>query len=191
MTGGWENIEPGERFSWRRGKGNVTTIDIPCGKYGFDKFQSIINGEPFGSLTINKENGLINLTVANQHEVRMTNGLLDLLGLDDGRGNRWIDAGIYIGDRLVNFATRKLLFIYLDQIDTTSNMVDGNRSTLLTTIGLGCHSYGDIGTVRMEHPEFKKLQNGTIHELKITIKDENGNVINNNDLPIYITLEIQ
>ena len=80
---------------------------------------------------------------------------------------------------------------HVDQIDTTSKMVDGNRSTLLTTIGLGCHSYGDIGTVRMEHPEFKKLQNGTIHELKITIKDENGNVINNNDLPIYITLELQ
>ena len=118
-TVGWENIESGERFSWRRGRGNVTTIDIPRGKYGFDKFQSIINSEPFGSLTINKENGLINLTVANQHEVRMTDGLLDLLGLDDGRGNRWIDAGIYIGDRPVNFATRKLLFIYLDQIDTT------------------------------------------------------------------------
>ena len=72
-----------------------------------------------------------------------------------------------------------------------SNMVDGNVSTLLTSIGLGCHSHGDIGTVRIEHPEFKKLQNGTINELKITVKDEKGNVINNNDLPIYITLELQ
>ena len=49
----------------------------------------------------------------------------------------------------------------------------------------------DIGTVGIEHPEFKKLQNGTINELKITVKDENGKIINNNDLPIYITLALQ
>ena len=41
----------------------------------------------------------------------MTDGLLDVLGLDHGLGNRWIDHGIYIGDRPVNFATRKVLFI--------------------------------------------------------------------------------
>ena len=68
---GWYNIESGQRFSWRRGRSNVTSIDIPPGLYGFDKLQSIIASEPFGSLTINKENGLINLTIANQHEVRI------------------------------------------------------------------------------------------------------------------------
>ena len=83
------------------------------------------------------------------------------------------------------------MFIHLDQINTTFNTVDGSGSTLLASIGLGCHSHGDIDTVRIEHPEFKKLQNGTINELKITIKDENGNVIKNNGLPIYITLEQQ
>ena len=72
-------------FSWRRGRGYVTSIDIPPGLYGFDKLQSILVNEPFRSLTINRENGLINLTIANQHKVRMTDGLLDL---DDGRGNR-------------------------------------------------------------------------------------------------------
>ena len=49
----------------------------------------------------------------------------------------------------------------------------------------------DVDTFRIEHPEFKKLQNGTINELKLTVRDEKGNIINNNDLPIYITLELQ
>ena len=96
---------------------------------------------------------------------------------------------IHIGDRPVNFATRKVLFIHLDQINTTFNTVDGSGSTLLASIGLGCHLHGDIGTVCIEHPEFKKLHNGTINELKITFKDGNEYTINNNDLPIYVTLE--
>ena len=87
-TFGWENIESGQRFSWRRGaRGNITSIDVRPGLYGFDKLQRIIVNEAFGSLTVHKENGLVNLSLANQHEVRMTDGLLNVLGLEDGTEN--------------------------------------------------------------------------------------------------------
>ena len=49
---------------------------------------------------------------------------------------------------------------------------------------------GDIVTVRFEHPEFKHLNNGAITELKLVVKDENNNVVDNHGLPMNCVLEI-
>ena len=45
-------------------------------------------------------------------------------------------------------------------------------------------------TVRFEHPEYKRLKNGAITELKLIFKDENNNVADNNGLPMSCVLEI-
>ena len=39
-------------------------------------------------------------------------------------------------------------------------------------------------TVRFEHPEFKRLENGAITELKLVVKDENITVVDNHGLPM-------
>ncbi len=36
----------------------------------------------------------------------------------------------------------------MEEVNTAENIVDGAPSTLLTSIGLGCHAFGDINTVR-------------------------------------------
>ena len=51
-------------------------------------------------------------------------------------------------------------------------------------------SFGDIVMVRFEHPEFKRLKNGAISELKLVVKDEKNNVVDNHDLPMSCVLEI-
>ena len=51
-------------------------------------------------------------------------------------------------------------------------------------------SFGDIVTVRFEHPEFKRLKNGAITELKLVVKDENDNTVDNHGLPMSCVLEI-
>ena len=45
-------------------------------------------------------------------------------------------------------------------------------------------------TVRFEHPEFKRLKNGAITELKLVVKDEKNNVVDNHGLPMSCVLEI-
>ena len=192
-TVGWYNIESGERVISREvGNDDRNTVSIPPGLYGFKRFKDIMESVgDFGTLEVNKENGLVNLTVANGQLVYLTDGLLSLLGLDDRLGGRWLNEGVYIGDRPINFSAKKLLYVYLDQINTSNNIIDGTSSNLLSCIGLNCHSYGDINTIHFEHPEYKLLQNSTINEWKITIKDENDNVLDNHDLPIYISLEIK
>jgi len=43
--------------------------------------------------------------------------------------------------------------------------------------------FGDIFTVRFEHPEFKRLTAGMINELKFTVRDDRGRVLDNHGQP--------
>ena len=151
--------------------------------------QSLIeSADPTTSLVVNPVNGIVNLVVAVGHEILLTDGLLDLLGFDEGL---WLGAGSYTGDRIINFTGVGVLNVHLDQMNSTFNVVDGASSNLLASIGLCDCKFGDIRTVRFEHPEFKRLQEGAISELKVTIRDVNGNIIDNHNLEIQATLEIR
>ena len=112
-----------------------------------------------------------------------------MLGLDDGLGGEWLGAGIYTGDRPVNFAKSGAFRVHLEQLSTTENVLDGAPSTLLTTARVRCHAFGDIETVRITHLEFKQLQAGSISELKVVVQDDTGLQVTNH-LPVSVTLEI-
>ena len=189
FAAGWYNIEKGEKFSWRFTGGSEETLNIPPGLYGFDRLKEVLKGTTH-TLAVSRESGLITLEVAPERGIRLSDGLLALLGLDDGLGGVWLDAGVYTGDRPVNFATRQMLWVHLEEINTAENIVDGAPSTLLAGIGLGRHAFGDINTVRMECPEYKRFRDGTVGELKVSIRDSSGKAISNQDLPIHVTLEL-
>ena len=199
FAAGWYNIERGEKFSWRSTGGSEETLNIPPGLYGFDRLKEVLKGASH-TLAVSRERGLITLQVAPERGIRLSDGLLALLGLDDGLlallglddglGGVWLDAGVYTGDRPVNFATRQMLWVHLEEINTAENIVDGAPSTLLAGIGLGRHAFGDINTVRMECPEYKRLRDGTVGDLKVSVRDSSGKAISNQDLPIHVTLEL-
>ena len=96
----------------------------------------------------------------------------------------WLDGGVN------KFCASKTLCVHLEQINASQNCLNGASTTLLTTIGLGCLAYGDTYTIRVEHPEFKRLQDGILSELKVTTKDDTGRVLDNHSLPIHISPEI-
>ena len=147
FAAGWYNIEKGEKFFWKNtGRGNSGAVEesltIPPGLYGFDRLKEVLKGassSPTHTLTACGENGLITLTVAPGWAILLSDGLLALLGLDDGLGGVWLDDGVYTGDRPVNFATRQMLWVHLVELNTSENIVNGAPSTLLACIGLGQH----------------------------------------------------
>ncbi len=98
FTVGWYNIEQGETFSWRSTGGPEETLNIPPGLYGFVQLQETLEGaspSATDTLEVSRVNGLITLTVASGWEVLLSDGLLTLLGLDDGLGGVWLHAGVY------------------------------------------------------------------------------------------------
>ena len=188
-TVGWYNVGAGESISWRAFSNNDShrpprphSTTVAPGLYGMKDLINLLEGAAnVGSeriaISTNRVNGLLTLTVTDGWEVQITNGLLILLGLDDGRGGQWLDSGAYDGDRPVNFTTTKSLHMHLNQLNTTENTMDGAPSTLLTSIGVGCHAFGDIHTIRVEHPEYKRLECGTVNELKVEIREDSGEIL--------------
>jgi len=68
-------------------------------------------------------------------EVHLTDGLLAQLNSDND-DNGWFDSGAYVSDRLVNLASPEALYVYLEQLNTAGNFVNGAPSTLLTVVKL-------------------------------------------------------
>ena len=148
---GWYNIEKGETFSWRFTGGSEETLNIPPGLYGFDRLKEVLKGASH-TLTVCGESGLITLEVAPERGIRLSDGLLALLGLDDGLGGVWLDAGVYTGDRPVNFATRQMLWVHLEEINTAENVVNAPGRHRAGAPRLRGHKHGPHGVPRIYAP---------------------------------------
>jgi len=98
-------------------------------------------------------------------EVHLTDGLLAQLNFDND-DNGWFDSGAYVSDRPVNLASPEALYVYLEQLNTAGNFVNGAPSTLLTVVEISRNpAFGSTGTVRFETLELKRLSGGFISEL--------------------------
>ena len=78
----------------------------------------------------------------------------------------------YQGDRPLDFVVKKALYFHLLDINESHNYHNVFPSDVLAIIPIKNKSFGDIVTVRFEHPEFKRLKNGAITELKLVVKDK-------------------
>ncbi len=192
-TVGWYNIVEGETIVYRENGGIEKTIRPTPGLYGFEDLREIVNAiDPSIQVVANKINGLVSLAIGVGWEIKFSDGLLEMLGLDDGLGGLWLATGFYLGDRPVNFIhqQQKPLMVYLDQINTTGNFLDGKPSTLLGMVGARYSNYGDVETVHFPKPEFRELICGQIYQLDVFVRDENFEPIDNHGLPICVVLEI-
>ena len=143
-------------------------------------------------LTPDETTGLLQLDVQPaQGNVQFSEGLLQLLGFEQTHGLFQAGREGYRGRRPVNFSPNRLLFIHLEQLNTTENALNGAPSSLLAVVAVEGWAYGEIKTSVFPNPAFKSLRQGTLSELSLSIKDYRGNVIDNHGLPASVVLEIQ
>ena len=83
----------------------------------------------------------------------------------------------------------KWFYIYLDQLSTTSNLIDGAPSTLLAIVPAATSD--GIIDITPSNPMYKKLEVGNIHQLNLRVLDENGTIVLNRRRPITAVLEIR
>ena len=191
FTVGWYNIHT-ESVSWVNAGGPIETMIIPPGLYGLTDVQTLLEMSITGiHLEVSETSGLIELTIDHGWSIQLTDGLGSLLGLDDGLGGVWLEEGVYHGDRPVNFTPTNSLQVHLGQLSTSTNYVDGAPSTLLAVAEVECTRFGTTNVCHFECPLFKHLVHGTSHELKITIRDAKGKVLDNHSLPISLVLEVR
>ena len=149
--------------------------------------QTIKDAVPDMSIKLAEETNIVTVTVKGANTwIYFDNNLSDILGFDETR-----ITGKYVGDRPARVPpTFKFFYIYLDQLSTGSNLVDGAQSTLLEVLPAS-HSAGDIISIDYPKPMYKKLQFGDIHQLNLRVLNERGEIVDNNKKLFIAVLEIR
>ena len=107
-----------------------------------------------------------------------------------GFEKRFIDEEIYVGSQPARLSTHTLFYIYLDQLSTSSNLVDGAPSSLLAIVPATAD--GDsVVRINPSNPMYKRLQVGNIHQLSLRVLNERGEIFDNNKKPMTAVLEIR
>lgn len=187
-TVGWFNVTKNERVISSKGMSSV----VRPGLWTLQQLRLHLRAS-FKDLilTPDETNGLLQLDVQPaQGNVRFSEGLLQLLGFEQTHGFFQAGRGVR-GQRPVNFSTNRLLFIHLEQLNTTENALNGAPSSLLAVVAVGGWAYGEIKTSVFPDPTFKPLRQGTLSELELAIRDERGNRIDNHGLPVSVVLEVK
>ena len=96
-----------------------------------------------------------------------------------------------MSDRPVDLASPKAPYVHLEQLNTTGNFVNRATSTLLTVVEISRNPPSVPQGQYAETLELKRLSGGFVSELKVTIRDHTGEVMDNNLQPISVVLEIQ
>ena len=173
-TVGWYNVMEGLSFlEWHHDDQLTQLVKVPPGLYGFKEVKAVLeSGESDVLLEVNKTNGIVTLTISPDWELKIPHSLTILLGLKDTLGDQRITNSHYVGARSLDFALYKAVCLYLEQLNTYENSVNDAPSTLLQAIPVGRSCFGAIEDFQFERPLFKRLQGGTIGELKLTLRDK-------------------
>ena len=163
----------------------TTSFTVPTGLYTFEQISSLIISHITGAKLSITATGLINLFIPERKAIKLHSNLRRLLGIDE---KGWIE-GTYEGDRSVKILIHKWFHIYLDQLSTTSNIVDGAPSTLLAIVSAST-TRGIIDT-NFYYAMYKKLEVGDIHHLNLRVLNENGTEVQNREKPMTAVLEIR
>ena len=96
-----------------------------------------------------------------------------------------------LGDRPVKLLSPKQLFIHCPQINKEGNLHNGKPSDILEVLPMTTDKFGDMVNRRFLDPSFKPLAGRVLHKLSLSIKDEEGGVVDFHGSYIRYTLVIR
>lgn len=158
---------------------------ITNGYYSFQQIVDIFDNYNI-TLTVNETNGIASLITSDN--LNISKGLKQILGFKNKK--RFTANETHYGERTIDFAPYKQLYVHLEQINSSYNFFDGAPSNILCVVPVENKPFGDIVHINFSNPQYKQLTHGDISELSISVCDEKGQKINNNGLTISCVLEI-
>ena len=98
--------------------------------------------------------------------------------------------GISNGNYIDTLLSKKMFSFKVNKLSTTDNILNGKPCNVLYTDYISKDlSYGDIVYFEPTNVQYKKLVNGTIDQLKVSLVDRDGNEISSN-FKISIVLHV-
>jgi hypothetical protein len=193
-TAGWYNVSAALRnntFRVRATPDSPSTLTtVPDGYYNICSLENVIQAViPSFSATLNPTNGLVTISLVDVNYQINLASLGPIWGFADP-ADKWCGAGSYTADTTPNFLIHRMVFVHLDQINTTGSVINGRNSTLLGIVPISDESFGETRTVTFEKPQYRRLRDGSIQELTVRLLDSCGAIINMHRQPFTVTLEI-
>ena len=170
--------------------GITTTKRIPPGNYTLSsigkKLQGLFSEEGI-EVKFDDASGPIVIENPMNRKVLFDRDLTFLLGLSSGNPRERLKKQAVI-NRLASFNN---YFINCDLLDKDENLFNGKPSTILACFDVDGQSFE---RVKYSSPEItmKKITSGKyISSIRITVTDENGELIDFNNLPLRFEIEIK
>lgn len=170
------------------------SVFLPDGLYTlqsyFDYFKKLITANGDNSSNINyiynNYNGTVTIQVTSPYIFSILNSNMKLLGFDMIQ----TITNSATSNNPVNFLPNKMLYIHLKQLKNNRNYFNGNKSDILAKVPITNDEFGTLVHYKFDLPYIIQLDNLTINSLELTITDENNNIIDFHNMPIFYTFEI-
>jgi hypothetical protein len=131
---------------------------------------------PIGaSLGLNHATGRVRAMGGSIHAVKLLGGLARTLGFS---APITLSANNYLeGNELPRLVPHKELYVKLDQVSTSGNILGGLPSTLLRSVPVGHEQLNCGATVTFNFQQYRPLCAGPISDLKVGVYDTKGNLV--------------
>jgi hypothetical protein len=156
----------------------IETVKLQEGYYNFHTFANTVLKPINITAKLNHETSLVTLIIPAGKVVAMSINLATTLGFENNR----LKGGTHTGE---NPMKRFDLYLHLNELNTTENLLNGKPSSLLEIISTNSLTYC---TKEYATPRFKQLSKGFFENLNFSIKNEYGHPVEGNEL--YLVLKI-
>ena len=186
----WYNLKEKGEIGFVDGRGITTTKRIPPGNYTLSsigkKLEEIFNDEGI-EVKFDDASGPIVIENPLNKNVLFDRDLTYLLGLGSGNPRERLKKQAVI-NRLASFNN---YFINCDLMDKEENLFNGKPSTILACFDVDGKSFERVKYSSQEIT-MKKITSGKyISSIRITVTDENGELIDFNNFPLRFEIEIK
>jgi hypothetical protein len=169
-----------------------TTHQLQEGYYNFDTLSNMLKTFDI-TAEINLENLFVTLKFPAGKKFKLSGGLAKMLGFEVGQTYGSLK---YTAARPIKIPK---LYLYLNELNTTENLLDGNPSNLLEIISADILKYKLTKDNRFLYyvkeypfPRFKQISKGFFENLSFSIKDENNELLELNEFnDLLIVLKIR
>ena len=186
----WKNLKERGEIGFVDNSGITTTKRIPPGNYTLSsigkKLKEIFNDEGV-EVKFDHASGPIIIKNPLNKNVLFDRDLTYLLGLDVGNQRERLKKQAVI-NRLASFNN---YFINCDLLNKEENLFNGKPSTLLACFDVDGKSFERV-EYSPKDIAMKKITSGKyISSIRITVTDENGELIDFNNFPLRFEIEIK
>ena len=177
FSAAWNNIS-------RELKNNTIAIGstwkiVPDGYYDFCTLKKFLMDELGIDLELNSANSVVTMILpAGEKTYIFQKKFSELLGFKAESFNGKIGVRTkFTAPNPINLTLNKIIFVHLDELSTSENILNNNRSDLLRIFPSGESVFCKPVNYTFIDPQYRFLREGVINSLTVTLKNESGKTI--------------